>query len=181
MSTQAAYQAEQLEKCKTDAQLLEANRLIGLGKAVYVMSRQGKGVVAEFRRYVEKRDPEQIGDGLYHLMIQGAGGFNDIAHFNLHGFRSVYPHPAMMIEQLILPEIRRWPDRFEDADHGHSFYVYTDGMNAGQVAIAIVKIATDNWDGLIDDYNGIVRSHDEAELRRLADKLGVTISTRGSA
>lgn len=176
MGTQASYQADQLEKCKTDAQRKEADRLIGLGKTVYVGKGQGKSVVAQFRRYVEKRDPEQIGDALYYLMIQGSGGFNDIAHFNLYGFRDVYPHPTLMLEQLIFPEVKRWPDHFSDPDSYHSFYVYTDGVHAGQVARQIVDIAAANRRELARDFMAIHQAAEKAELERLAAKLGATVT-----
>jgi hypothetical protein len=176
MGTQAEYQAEQLSKCKTDPQRFEANRLIGLGKTVYVRNRTGTGIIREFRRYVEKRDPGQIGEGLYELMIQGSGGFNDIAHFDLGGFRDVYRHPALMLERLIFPEVERWPENFRDPDNYHSFAVYKDGMHAGQVSCEIVRIAAAARREMTRDYLHIERAGDRTELERLAAKLGATVT-----
>jgi hypothetical protein len=162
--------------CTTDAQRAEFDRLVALNKTPWPERRQGRSVIGEARRYFETCDPEKIGAGLYDFSIMGSGGFDDIAHYNLHGFRAEYPHPMLYLSQLIALEVERWPMSYRlDPDGYHSFKVYTDGMHAGQVAHAIVKLANDHAPRIGADFTRRVRERETEELRRLADKLGVAI------
>lgn len=175
-SPQERRERETLERCKTDAQRTTVLRLQALGKTAYPERRQGRTVIAEFRRYCETRDAAKIGEGLYAFSIYGAGGLNDIAHFDLHGFRHEYPHPALYIERLLLPETSRgFYDPREDPDGYHSFYVYTDGMTAGEVCREILAIADERRTALIEDLNGQVTAAKRAQLEALADELGVEL------
>lgn len=178
-----ARHAERLERAKTPEQRATMQRLHEEGKTAWPESRQGKSVVAEFRRYVEQRDPEKIGKGLYHWSTMGSGGLNEIAHYDIYGFRSVYPHPALYIERLLIPEIERWgPERLEDDPNAyHSLYVYTDGMTAGEVAAEIIEIAAANRSSVLADWK---QKHDAAalaEATRLADSLGLQLVAKDGA
>src|SRR3990172_1567769 len=104
---------EILERCTTDAQRATCERLHAEEKTAYPERRQGRSVIAEFRRYCETFDPEKIGQGLYRFSTGGAGGLNEIAHFDIHGFRHVYSHPCRYIEDLLYYEANRghWDPR----------------------------------------------------------------------
>jgi hypothetical protein len=175
--------AERLERAKTLRQKETMERLFEEGKDAYPESRQGKTVVEEFRRYVDTRDPEKIGNGLYHFSTMGAGGLNDIAHFNIHGFRSVYPHPAVYIERLLICEIERWsPERLaEDPNAYHSLYVYTDGMTSGEVAARIIEIAYTNRREVLADWKERRYAEDLAEATRLAARIGMRLVEKEGA
>lgn len=138
-------QQEALDRCTTDVQRERCHALHAQGKATYPVRRKGVGVVAEFRRYVETGDAGKIGPGLYDLSTSGAGGFNDIAHFDLNGYRF------------------------------HSYHVYTDGMTSGEVADAILKIAQGERGRLEADLQAKVDAARLAEAQRLATLLGMRL------
>lgn len=179
-SPQERRERETLERCKTDEQRATCERLHAADKTAYPERRQGKTVVAEFRRYCETRDAAKIGEGLYHFSIMGAGGLNDIAHFNLGGFRREYPHPALYLERLLFPELdRSWhSDPREDPEGFHSYYVYTDGMTSGEVCLAIVRIAENLRAELAQDFNERVNTAKRAQARELAESLGMKLVSR---
>lgn len=168
---------ETLKRCKTDAQRETCERLHAADKMAYPERRQGRTVVAEFRRYCETRDAEKIGEGLYHFSICGAGGLNDIAHFDLRGFRAEYPHPALYLERLLFPELERsWrADPREDPEGYHSYYVYTDGMTAGEVCLAVVRIAEQMREELLRDWQERMNAAKLAAARELAAELGMKV------
>src|SRR5207253_7122079 len=163
-------------KCNTDAQRQESDRLRALNKSAWPEKGQGKSVIAEARRYFETGDPTKIGEGLYHLSIMGSGGFNDIAHYNLHGFRAEYPHPLIYISELVAPEVKRWPMSYRiDPDGYHSFYVYTDGMHSGQVAHQVVKLANEHVERLKADFLDKTYQSKREQLHQLAADLGYAL------
>jgi hypothetical protein len=161
-------QREALERCTTDAQQATVTRLHAEEKVAYPEKRQGKGVVAAFRRYCETRDPEKIDAGLYHFSTQGAGGLNEIAHFDIHGFRHVYAHPAIYLQELLFPEMERYRG-------DHSFYVYTDGMTAGEVADAILELAHEHHAALLEDARSKIKAKRLAQATELAESLGMKL------
>jgi hypothetical protein len=169
-------QQEQLARATTDVQREKMRELFALNKDVYPESRQGKSVIAAFARYCKTFDSEKIDQGLYHFSIMGAGGLDDIAHYNIHGFRGVYPHPANYIEGLLIPSVERWPEaRRIDPNDYHSLDVYTDGMTAGEVAHAIIDIAAEQKARVYADWK---QKHDTAALEtatRLAADLGMKL------
>lgn len=166
---------ETLERCTTDAQRATCERLHAADKTAYPQKRQGKTVVAEFRRYCETRDPEKIGQGLYHFSIMGAGGLNDIAHYDLHGFRHKYPHPAIYLERLLFPEVDRGYDVREEPNWCHSQDVYTDGMTNGEVCLAVVRIAEQVRQKLSDDLAEKVSAARLAKAQELAASIGMKV------
>lgn len=176
-SPQERRKREALERCKTDEQRATCERLHAADKTAYPERRQGNTVVAEFRRYCETRNPEKIGEGLYHFSIMGAGGLNDIAHYDIHGFRRQYPHPALYLERLLFPEIdRSWhSDPREDPEGFHSYFVYTDGMTSGEVCLAIVRIAESLRAELAQDCDARVATAKIEQARELAESLGMKL------
>jgi hypothetical protein len=165
---------ETLERCTTAAQLATCERLHAEDKTAYPEKRQGKTVIAEFRRYCETFDAEKIGEGLYHFSTGGAGGLNEIAHYDIHGFRHVYRHPCRYIEDLLYYEANRghWDPR-EDPNGYHSFYVYTDGMTAGEVFAAILVIAGDRREVVRADFLAKANAAALAQASELAARIGM--------
>lgn len=170
-------QNEMLAHAKTDVQRDRMRELFADGRDAYAESRQGKTVIGEFRRYLETCDPEKIGEGLYHFSTMGAGGLNEIAHFNLHGFRSVYPHPAVYLERLLLPQAERhgWLEDGVDPNDYHSLYVYTDGLTAGDVCTAVLELAREHHDRVVADYRSARNAAALAEAERLAESVGMRL------
>jgi hypothetical protein len=172
-----ARQTEMLERATTDAQRARMRELFAAGKDAYAEARQGKSVVAAFRRYCETCDPEKIDAGLYHFSTGGAGGLNEIAHFNLHGFRGVYPHPAIYLHRLLLPQADRhgWLEDGVDPNDYHALYVYTDGMTAGDVMLAILKIAAEHDERIVQDYSAKQDAERLAAATALAESIGMRL------
>jgi hypothetical protein len=173
---------EKLARATTEEQRAKMLVLANRGKDVYPEARQGKGVVAEFRRYCETRDPEKIGKGLYHFSTMGAGGLNDIAHFNLHGFRAEYPHPVHYIQRLLVPEMQRNARYLEDdprfpgdCNGFHSHYVYTDGMTAAEVSMAIMELAAKYGPELKSDWYMRRNTRVLSEASELAESIGMKV------
>jgi hypothetical protein len=162
-------QREALERCTTDAQRATVTRLHAEEKVAYPEKRQGKGVVAAFRRYCETCDPEKIDAGLYHFSTGGAGGLNEIAHYDIHGFRHVYHHPAIYLERLLAPELDRWPRQ------DFAYYVYTDGMTAGEVCDEIADLAVTHRGQVLAHYKAAVDADSLAAATRLAESLGMKL------
>lgn len=159
--------------CSTDVQRAEFDRLIGLDKTPWPMKWKGASVIGEARRFFETGNNEKIGHALYDFSIQGSGGFNDIAHFNLYGFRAEYPHPLIYITELVAPEARRWPMSYrQDPDGYHSFGVYTDGLHKGKVAHEIILLANLHLDRLKADFVKQAQDRKLEQLHALADELG---------
>ena len=178
-SPQERRERETLERCTTQAQRETCQRLHSQGKTAYPESRQGKTVIAEFRRYCETFDPEKIGQGLYRFSTGGAGGLDEIAHYNLHGFRHVFRHPIFYIDELLVPRVARWPEaRRVDPNGYHSYYVYTDGMTAGEVAFAIIDLAAEHRDRVLADYTRKRDAAALAEAERLAESVGMQVVPR---
>ena len=170
---------ETIERCTTPVQRATCERLHAEGKTAYPERRQGKTVVAEFRRYCETRDPEKIGPGLYHFSIMGAGGLDDIAHYDIHGFRHEYPHPAVYIERLLMPETNRWYfDPREEPNGFHSQHVYTDGMTAGEVCRDILAIADAQREQIARSGLAKIQEEKLAKAERLAEDLGMRLVPR---
>ena len=171
-------EAETLARCRTAAQSAKCLELHDRGKTAWPNPRQGKTVVAEFRRYCEALDSSKIGKGLYDWSIMGSGGLNDIAHYDLHGFRGTYPHPAHYIEGLLIPEVSRWPvddTETDDPDWFHSQGVYTDGMTKGEVAFRIIEIALEQKERVYLDWKTKNDASKLAEAQRLAESLGMKV------
>lgn len=166
---QERRQRETFERCTTDAQRATVTRLHEQGVTAYAETRQGRTVVAECRRYFETCDAEKIGAGLYAFSTGGAGGFNEIAHYDLGGFRHVYHHPAVYLN--LVERARRGHDPREF----HSQYVYTDGMTAGEVAVAIFALAEAHEDAVTADYRLRRDAEALAEAQRLAESLGMKL------
>ena len=169
------FHEQRMTRCKTDVQRERMLELHAQRKDVYEEVRQGKSVISAFRRYCETFDAEKIDSGLYHFSTMGSGGLNDIAHFGLHGFRGVYPHPAIYIAELLIPEIARWPEsRRIDPNDYHSLYVYTDGMTAGEVAHAIIALATEHKERVYADWK---QKRDSAALKE-AESLAASVGMK---
>jgi hypothetical protein len=160
---------ETLERCTTPAQRATCERLHDEGKTAYPEKRQGQTVISEFLRYCQHKDPTKIRQGLYHFSIGGAGGLNEIAHYNLGGFQHVYWHPHIYIEQLLLPELAR--GRRID----HSSYVYTDGMTAQEVGDQMLAIANAAYNQVAEDYEAKVAAAALAQATRLAESIGMKV------
>ena len=172
-------QQETLDRCTTPAQRERCDQLHAQGKTAYPYARQGKSVIAEFRRYCETFDPEKIGKGLYDWSIMGSGGLDDIAHYDLHGFRATYPHPAYYIEGLLIPEIRRWwpvtDTEVDDPNWFHSQGVYTDGMTKGEVAFRIIEIATEQKERVYADWKAKRDATALGQAQALAESVGMKV------
>jgi len=175
-SPQERRERETLERCTTDAQRATCERLHAADKTAYPEKRQARTVIAEFRRYCETFDPEKIGHGLYRFSTGGAGGLNEIAHFDIYGFRHVYWHPCRYIEDLLYFEANRghWDPR-EDPNGYHSFYVYTDGMTAGEVFAAILEIADDRREIVRADLLAKASAAALAKATELAESIGMKV------
>lgn len=170
---------ETLERCNTEEQICTVKRLHAVGKTVYPENRRGEGVVAEFRSYLTTRDPEKIRQGLYRFSMGGAGGLNEIAHFNLDGFRSVYHHPTVYLERLLYPCVERMHhDPHKEPDGFHSQYVYTDGLTAGEVLRRILNLADEHREVVTADYADKERAAVLAEAQRLAAVVGMKVVAR---
>jgi len=177
-SPQERRERETLERCTTEAQRERCQRLHEQGKTAYPYKWQGKTIVAEFRRYCESFDPEKIGPGLYDWSIMGSGGLDDIAHYDLHGFRGTYPHPAHYIEGLLIPEISRWPiddTAKDDPNWFHSQGVYTDGMTKGEVAFRIIEIAAEQKERVYADWKTKRDAKALAQAEQLAASVGMKV------
>lgn len=173
---QVKREAERLARCTTDAQRAMVEQLHERNVDAWPEKRLGKSVIASFRRYLETCDASKIDNGLYEFSMHGGGGLNSIAHFSIDGFRSVYPHPAMFIEDLLIPQVSRWPESLRIDPLGyHSLHVYTDGLTSGHVAHAIIDLAAGAKERVYADWK---RKHDAAalaEAERLADSLGMRL------
>jgi hypothetical protein len=172
-------QERQLSHATTEPQRARMRELFALDKDAWAEKRQGKSVIAEFRRYVETCDPEKIGQGLY--AFSTSSPLNDIAHFNLHGFRHVWDHPALYIQELLIPatascRAENWPESFHaDPEDYYWLHVYTDGLTSGDIVCAIVAIAAEHRDRVLADWQ---TKHDAAalaEATRLAESLGMKL------
>lgn len=168
---------ERLSRATTEVQRARMLTLANEGKDVYAENRQGKTVIGEFRRYCETRDPERIGKGLYHFSTMGSGGLNDIAHFNLHGFRAEYPHPVHYIQRLLVPEMQRNARWMDDTDVNgfHSHYVYKDGMTAAEVSVAIMELADKFGPELKSDYYMRRNTRLLEQATELASSIGMKV------
>lgn len=153
---------EALERCRTEAQRARVRELHAQDICCYPESRQGKGVVAACRRYLETGDAGKIDEGLYRFAIAGAGGLNEIAHYDINGFRHVYADPAKFLDLIDHEESRPF------SRQEHSSYVYTDGMTSQEVRGTIVALAA--------EHAGGVRARSENKRREeafaLASALG---------
>ena len=165
---------ERLAAAKPGKQRSRMEELIKDGKDVYADKIQGKSIIDSFRRYCDTRDPDAITNGLYRWSINGAGGLNDIAHYDIHGFRAEYPHPAVYLERLLYPEMNRGYGWRSPEDY-HALHVYTDGLTSGDVRFAIREIADARREALLRDIADEVRRRDEAQLKELAARLGYTV------
>jgi hypothetical protein len=122
----------------TEPQREVAEALVADGTYVYTEKVQGKSIVAAFRRYLESGDAEKITHPLYHFITMKCGY---IAHFDLHGFRSVYADPADLLKGEMYADV--W---YPDSRNGpiiHSASVYTDGMTDQEVYRAMVAFAVE--------------------------------------
>lgn len=168
-SPQERRERETLERCTTAAQRRTCERLHSEGKTAYPEKRQGKTVVSEFLRYCQYRDPSKIRQGLYHFSTMGAGGLNEIAHYNLDGFRHVYWHPHLYIDRLFLPEEERhWQVE-------HSSYVYTDGMTAHDVRAEMRDIVVAAREMVRLDYEEVIEQTARLQAETLARSLGMKL------
>ena len=128
----------ELAKCKTTKQSAAFRLAAAGGQTPYVVKRAGKTVVQQFRKYTTTMDPKAIDVALYEWSIYDGPG--DIAHFNLHGFRATYPHPALYYELLLCP----WLERQKQNNwYLPSVYVYTDGLTSHDVRDQILRIAVE--------------------------------------
>lgn len=158
----------ELSRCRTPAQRQVFTRLVQEGKQAYVAKRTGKRVVAAFKKYVTTMDPQAIDQGLYDWSIYDGPG--DIAHYNLHGFRSVYPHPALYMELLLFPWLRRNPEW-----RSPSVYVYADGMTTLEITDQIEKIANEWKVRVYTNFKERKRRAEIAEAEELAAKHGMKV------
>lgn len=124
---------EALARCRSEKQRERVVELHALGITCYPDTHRGRIIVRDFTRYLASGDASLISNGLYHFATQGAGGFNEIAHFDIHGFRAVFADPATFVA-LALSEAARSPVL-------HSTYVYRDGMTGHEVRAEIVEAA----------------------------------------
>lgn len=167
---------ETLGRASTDAQRRRLMSLFALGKDVYASNCTGASIVAQFRRYVETGDSAKIGRALYVFSHATGGGFSDIAHYDLEGYRRSYSHPALYVECVVLAAWPAWPESYREHPEGyHCATVYRDGMTSGDVVHAIVKIALEQRDRLIADLQAQRDAADLAEAQRLADRLGMRL------
>lgn len=120
----------------TLAQQQVSDELVERGIYVYAEKVTGRGIVSAWRRYLESGDAEKVTPALYQF-IQMKCGY--IAHFNLHGFRSVYADPARMLEGEMYPNVWRAGGRGGPVEHSAS--VYTDGWTDQEVYKQMVEIA----------------------------------------
>lgn len=119
--------AELTEPQKARVQELEC----GGGARVYTYAYQGRSVIDAFRRYLTSDDPQKITPALRDFLMMVCGF---IAHFDLAGFRSAYPHASLLLEELdgwsgemrFLLQGQRPPAR-----------VYRDGMTDTEVCEGI--------------------------------------------
>ncbi len=132
----------------TDVQAARMAELESAGITCYPLARQGRTIVDQFRRFCQTGDPAKIGEGLYHFSVQGAGGLNEIAHCNIHGFRSVYWTPERYVELLEYERGRGIT---------HSAYVCTDGMTYQEVRADVYAIA-DNNRGIIQRQSALAET-----------------------
>jgi len=163
---------ERLGKAKTPRQIEVMQKLHDDGKSVYAATRTGKGVVAEFKRYVTTCDPQKIGNGLYHWSIYDGPG--DIAHFNLYGFRSVYLHPALYLELLLFP----WLDRDPRIPNP---YVYTDALTSYDLRDQIKEIAVQYRARVNRQFAETKKQRELAEANELAARYGMTLVPKEDA
>lgn len=162
-------QRETLAACKTDAQRERVEAAYNEGKSAWTEPLNGKSLVSSAKRWFETGEPEKFSEGLYHFSMYA---LSEIAHFDRHGFLSVYPHPALWIDGLFLPDMEK--GRIEQIE-GHTLHVYKDGMTYGDVAEAISALVDEHRERLVLDFNMKARSSALAEATRLADALGMKL------
>jgi hypothetical protein len=114
-------------------------------------------------------DPEAIDKGLYEWSIHDGPG--DIAHYNLYGFRSVYSHPALYLELLLFPWLRRDPEW-----RSPSIYVYTDGMTTLDITDEIERLANQHKAKVIEHFSERKRASELAEAQELASRWGYKLT-----
>jgi hypothetical protein len=140
------------------------------GEVSYVADRAGKTVVQQFRKYSSTMDPTAIDVALYEWSIYDGPG--DIAHFNLHGFRNVYYHPALYYELLLMPWLQqqkrnRW--------YLSSVYVYRDGMTSHDVRDEIMRVAVEWQKRVLAKFGEKVKREELAQAEDLAAKYGMKL------
>jgi hypothetical protein len=160
----------ELRSCKTPKQRETFTRIHEEGGSAYVGRRAGKTVVQQFKKYSTTMDPKAIDVALYEWSIHDGPG--DIAHFNLHGFRSVYPHPAIYYELLLLPWLQeqkrsRW--------YLPSIYVYTDGMTSHDVRDEIMKLAVQWRARVLETFSQEKKREELSQAEELAAKYGMRL------
>lgn len=156
--------------CKTAEQRKEFDRLVGKSITPWPSKFRGARVLQEARLYFHTYDPEKIGQALYDFSIMGSGGFDDIAHYNLQGFRGYYPHPIVYVAELVLPETSKWKHH-----RINSLGVYTDGLNKREVGRQLLELVNSCIDPMKKHYESTVRAADIAKLEELATKLNVSM------
>lgn len=159
----------ELAKCKTPKQQAAFRLEAAGGRTPYVATRTGKNVVRAFKKYVTTMDPQAIDKGLYEWSIYDGPG--DIAHYNLHGFRSVYSHPALYLELLLFPWLRR-----ERQYRSPSVYVYTDGMTTLDITDEIEKLANQWKARVLANFSERKRASELAEAEELASRWGFKLT-----
>jgi hypothetical protein len=156
----------ELRRCKTDKQREVFIRLHENGETPWVATRTGKRVVAAFKKYVTSADPQAIDKGLYHWSIYDGPG--EIAHFDINGFRSVYYHPALYLELLLLPWLKGNP-RIPNV------YVYVDGMTSVEIKDQIKELAV-QWRHRVNELFAQKRRREElAEAEAIAAKYDMKL------
>lgn len=133
---------------------------------VYREKRQGKTVVAEFRRFLETSDPTKIKDGLYHFITMRC---SYIAHFDLDRFRITYSNPLDLIDGAYdIGDLRRSP-------RSASAHVYSDGMTSDDVFEEIGKLIVKHEPRLRQEQAQATIDDELATLQRLAAKRGKVV------
>lgn len=164
----------ELAKCKTQKQTSAFRLAAAGGETPYVAKRAGKTVVQQFKKYSTTMDPKAIESALYDWSIQDGPG--DIAHFNLAGFRSVYWHPALYYELLLMPWLHR---QKQNQWYLPAVYVYTDGLTSHDVRDQIMRIGAE-WRHRVNDYFAQTKKREElAEAEALARKHGMKLVPAG--
>jgi hypothetical protein len=139
----------------------------------YLQNRNGKKVVADFRRLLETGDIAKLTPGLYHELSMH-GGF--IAHFGLHGFRATFDgRLSKLLDGECHPlavEGRSghfdWPALEESG--------YKDGMSAGEVIREIAAVARELEVTVREREAEVERAKRVRLMEQIAQQEGYTVT-----